>query len=326
MLNKDILEAYSTLETGIGIDLKLAKKLINLEGPDVMDLLSLANKVNRKHAGAIHACSIINAKSGVCQEDCKFCAQSAHYDTNIETYDLLNTDSIVDQATIAYQNGVKHFGIVTSGTGYKADTIDFQNILRAIKTIHQELPGMNVCASLGILEERCCELLAEYGIIHYNINLQCTPDKFNELIATTHDIEEKVQTIKYLQKYGIKVCCGGIIGLGETREDRVTLGFALKDLEVDVIPINVLVPIVGTPLENQEHISASEAAKAFAVMRLINPTKIIKFAAGRETVMRDFMGLLMLSGANGLLTGGYLTTRGRDTEMDNSFIAQLNQF
>ncbi|MGL4853671.1 MAG: biotin synthase BioB, partial [Lentisphaeria bacterium] len=266
------------------------------------------------------------AKSGVCKENCRFCAQSAHHSTNVEVYNLLESESILEQARKAYESGVSHYGIVTSGTGFKHSDRDFQEILKTIDLLYTELPEMKFCVSLGLLDEEACRQLAEHKVAHYNINLQVTPDRFKDLISTTHDIEEKIQTIKYLQKYGIQICCGGIIGLGETREDRVSLAFALKDLEVDVIPLNILVPIAGTPLENQPIISAAEAAKAFAVTRLINPHKIIKFAAGRETVMKDFMGLLMLSGANGLLTGGYLTTRGRDTVTDNNFMAQLEAF
>jgi biotin synthase len=326
MLNSTIEKAYSVLETGVGIDEKTANELINLEGSDIMDLLSLANKVTRKFSNDIHSCSIVNAKSGVCRENCRFCAQSAHYDVDIETYDLLQPETILEKAKEAKAGGVDHFGIVTSGTGYKHDGEDFKQILKAIDMIKSNIPGMNVCASLGILDDKACKLLAERGIAHYNINLQVTPERFEDLIATTHPIEKKIETVKSLQKNGISVCCGGILGVGESLEDRVTLAFTLKELNVTVIPLNVLVAIKGTPLENQKPCTAAEVAKTFAVFRLINPTKIIKFAAGRETVMRDFQGLLMLSGANGMLTGGYLTTRGREMEDDRNFMSQLEDF
>ncbi len=326
MLNPAIVKGYEVLETGKGIDRETAEQLINLKDGDILDLVSLARKVTNKFAKELHSCSIVNAKSGVCRENCRFCAQSAHYDVDIETYDLLQPETILEKAKEAKAGGVDHFGIVTSGTGYKHDGEDFRQILKSIDMIKANIPGMNVCASLGILDEEACKLLAERGIAHYNINLQVTPGRFSDLIATTHPIEAKMKTVKALQKYGVSVCCGGILGVGETPEDRVSLAFTLKEMNVTVIPLNVLVAIKGTPLENQQPVSAAEVAKAFAVFRLINPHKIIKFAAGRETVMKDFQGLMMLSGANGMLTGGYLTTRGREMEDDKKFMAQLEEF
>ncbi len=326
MINSTIQKAYSVLETGIGIDEQTANELINLKGTDILDLMSLANKVTKKYSEDMHSCSIVNAKSGVCRENCKFCAQSAHYNVDIETYDLMNPETLLEKAREVRAGGVERFGIVTSGTGYKHDGEDFKLILQAIDLIKEKVEGMNVCAALGILDDEACKMLAERGIAHYNINLQVTPEKFETLVATTHPIERKIETIKSLQKYGISVCCGGILGLGESLEDRVKLAFALKELNVTVIPLNVLVAVKGTPLENQEPVTAAEVAKTFAVFRLVNPTKIIKFAAGRETVMKDFQGLLMVSGANGMLTGGYLTTRGREMEDDHNFMAQLEEF
>ena len=158
------------------------------------------------------------------------------------------------------------------------------------------------------------------------MNLQSNPERYDELIADTHSIQDKIQTIKYLQKYGITICCGGIFGLGETWEDRIDMAYAVRDLDVDGIPLNVLLPIKGTPLENMPLLKPAEVAKCFAIYRLVNPTKMIKFAAGRETTMKDFQGLLMLAGANSMITGGYLTTRGRSIDDDKDLIAKLEQF
>ncbi|RMG38195.1 MAG: biotin synthase BioB, partial [Methanobacteriota archaeon] len=188
------------------------------------------------------------------------------------------------------------------------------------------IPELNVCASLGILGEEPAAALAEAGICHYNHNLQVNPAKYSELVATTHEVDERIQTIRNLKKYGVEVCSGGIIGLGETMEDRVKLALVLRDLDVDVIPLNVLIPIEGTPVEKIKPVSVMEVAKTFAIFRLIHPGKPIKFAAGRETVMKDFQGLLMLAGANGYLTGGYLTTRGRSIEEDKRFHSALEDF
>ncbi|GAK51106.1 biotin synthase [Candidatus Moduliflexus flocculans] len=326
MLHPTIQKAYSVLETGQPVNRELAIQLALLSGEETLDLVSLANKVKNKFTNGMHACSILNAKSGVCQENCRFCAQSSHHHAEIDVYGLMPPEIILEKARQTAAYGVQYFGIVTSGYGYKEQNQEFKAILAAIDLIHQELPDMNVCLSLGILSQETVKELGERDICHYNINLQVNPARFADLIADTHDIQEKIETIRMLKAYGIGVCCGGIFGVGETAADRVDLAFAVHELDVDVIPLNVLVPIAGTPLEGQPPLSVAEIAKSFAIFRLVNPTKIIKFAAGRETVMKDFQGLLMLSGANGFLTGGYLTTRGREVAEDETFLSRLVAF
>ena len=158
------------------------------------------------------------------------------------------------------------------------------------------------------------------------MNLQTAPERYGELIATTHTIEEKVATIRALKRHGIGTCTGGILGLGETWADRVSLAFACRDLDVDGIPLNVLLPIPGTPLEDRPILPPAEVARTFAMVRLVNPTKTLKFAAGRETTMKDFQGLLMLAGMNSFITGGYLTTRGRSVPEDEAFRTALEAF
>jgi len=325
MINNLIKEAYKILD-GSKLSKVHAEALSKLTGTDIMDLISLANKVKNKFRPATHICTITNAKSGKCSNDCTFCAQSVKHDTKIETYPLAHKEEILQEAAKANVNRVKNFGIVTSGNGYTYKSSEFEEIIDSIDLIHKEIPDMHVCASLGILKEREVKALAAAGIKHYNINLQVNPAKYEKLISTTHDINDRIETVLLLQKYGIKTCVGGIIGVGETMEDRLELAFSLKNLNVDVIPLNVLIPIPGTPLEKQEPVPVSEIAKTFALFRLINPKKIIKFAAGRETVMKDFQGLLMLSGANGMLTGGYLTTRGRSQAEDVLFEKNLGGF
>jgi biotin synthase len=328
-LHPDIQKAYDMLESGRPVSAELASSLALLPGDAVPDLLSLANKVKNRfgmNGGAIHACSITNAKSGICGENCRFCAQSSHNSADIEVYDLAGADTVLAQARAAREKGVMHFGIVTSGYGYLKITPEFERVLALIDMLHREIPDLHVCASLGILSEEPVRRLAEHGIAHYNINLQVAPGKYRELIADTHSAGDRVQTVKLLRKHGVSVCCGGIIGVGETMQDRIDMIFALKELDVTVIPLNVLVPIAGTPLEDQAPVPVADIAKTFAICRLVHPRRIIKFAAGRETVMKDFQGLLMLAGADGLLTGGYLTTRGRDVIDDQRFITQLQGF
>lgn len=329
MLHPSVASAYSVLETGEPVSYADALLLAALPGELALDLASLANKVKNRYAGGmetLHACSIMNAKSGVCGENCRFCAQSRHNNADIEVYDLVDEESVLTEARNCFAEGVSHFGIVTSGYGYKRINGEFQRVLAMIDRLHADLPGLNVCASLGVLGEEPAAALAAHGIAHYNINIQVAPDRYSDLIADTHSVGERIETVKLLRKNNISVCCGGIMGVGETMQDRIAMIFALQELDVSVIPLNVLVPIDGTPLAGKEPISVADIVKTFAICRLAHPRKIIKFAAGRETVMKDFQGLLMLSGANGYLTGGYLTTRGRDIADDRRFSSQIASF
>jgi biotin synthase len=325
MLNPYIEKAYRVLQ-GETLERELIENLSELQGEDIPDLLSLANKVKNRFSKSTQICTIMNAKSGICSEDCRFCSQSSHHDTEAEIFDLKDKNEILTKAEQAFAAGVESFGIVTSGTGYSETNKEFREITSAIDLIYEKFPDKKVCASIGNLSPETAGELAKHRIAHYNINIQTNPHRYGELISTTHPVEERINTIKWLKKFGVKVCSGGIIGLGETGEDRIELALTLKDLDVDVIPLNVLIPIEGTPLEGEEQVPVSEIAKTFALFRLINPRKTIKFAAGRETRMKDFQGLLMLSGANGFLTGGYLTTRGREVEDDFHFNEQLAGF
>ncbi|MEI7787419.1 MAG: biotin synthase BioB [Chlorobiaceae bacterium] len=328
-IHPQIAAAYRVLETGEPISRNEAVLLADLPGELALDLAALANKVkNRYSTGSesLHACSIMNAKSGVCGENCKFCAQSRHNRADIEVYDLVDEESVLIEARNCVAEGVSHFGIVTSGYGYKRINAEFQRVLDMIKRLHTDLPSLHVCASLGVLGEEPVTALAAQGIAHYNINIQVAPDRYHDLIADTHTVQERIETINLLRKNNISVCCGGIIGVGESMLERIEMIYALQELDVSVIPLNVLVPINGTPLQGSEPVSVADIVKTFAICRLAHPDKIIKFAAGRETIMKDFQGLLMLSGANGYLTGGYLTTRGRDIADDRSFARQIASF
>jgi biotin synthase len=320
-----IEQAYAIIE-GKTVKRSVFSQLSLLEGDDILDLAALASRVRNRFTPDFHLCTIMNAKSGICGEDCRFCAQSAHHDTAIDRFPLVNRLIMVDKAGEAYSSGVETFGIVTSGTGYPEINSEFQELIGAIDEIHQKYPDKKVCASLGLLSDMTAMELAKHDVSHYNINIQTNPAKYRELVSSTHDISDRIETIRLLKKHGIKVCTGGIIGMGETMEDRLEMAFALNDLDADIIPVNVLIPVPGTPLERQGRISAADAVKTVALVRLINPTKTIKFAAGRETRMKDFQGLIMLAGANGIITGGYLTTRGREVREDLAFIRDLGAF
>ena len=321
-----IRKAYAVLD---GDPLDRADALAIAEtvrGADLLDLISLANKVRLKFAPAIHSCSIINAKSGKCRENCRFCAQSAFHDTGIDTYPILPPEDVLAAARKVYAEGVRTFGYVTSGRGWTRPDAEFRTILDTLDLLHRELPDLYLCVSLGILSEECVKLLAEHHAQRYNMNLQTSPARYGDLISTTHTIEEKLETIRLMKRYGIANCTGGIFGLGETWRDRVDMAYAIRELDVEASPLNILLPIPGTPLEHRPLTTPADAAKTFAIFRLVNPTKMLKFCAGRETVMKEYQGLLMLSGLNGLMTGGYLTTRGRDVAQDRAFAASLEGF
>lgn len=321
-----IEQAARVLEGGALTREEALALALEVHGPDILDLVSLANKVRDRFAPQIVACSIINAKSGVCSQNCRFCAQSGHHATDIETYPLLDPEALLAGAREAWDSGVRAYGIVTSGFGYLEPDGEFHKILAVMDRIHGELPELKLCVSIGILSKETARLLAEHHAWRYNMNLQTAPARYAELISSTHTVEAKIETIRFLQEYGVSICCGGIFGLGESWTDRVDMALAVRELDADGIPLNVLLPIPGTPLEKLEVMEPAEVAKAFAIFRLVNPARMIKFAAGRETTMKDFQGLLMLAGMNSMITGGYLTTRGRSVEEDKEFIRHLENF
>lgn len=324
-MHESLREAARALE-GEAPGAELAGRLGRLPGEEVLELVALANRVRNRYAPSFQACSIVNARSGSCSENCRFCAQSSFHDTAADHYPLLSSEAILEAAGKAYAAGVRSFCVVTSGYGYPERAAEFDEILQAIDALHARWPDLGVSASLGVLGDETAALLAGRRLEHYNINLQTAPERYRDLIATTHSVEERRATIRRIKRGGILACSGGILGVGETMDDRIALAFALRELEVDIIPLNVLVPIPGTPLEGRPPVPVVEVAKTVAIFRLINPRAVIKLAAGRETVMNDFQGLLMLAGANGFITGGYLTTRGRDVSRDLQFLQQLRAF
>ncbi|MBM7555553.1 biotin synthase BioB [Halanaerobacter jeridensis] len=306
---------------GKEINKEEALELASLSQDRILKLLSAANEIkNEFMSDEVNMCSIINAKSGSCSEDCSFCAQSAHHDTEVDTYALLSEEKILDKAKEMDQAGAKHFGIVTSGRGIETET-EFQQILDAVKRIKDET-DLEVCASLGTLEAEQVQKLSEVGLKRYNHNLETSRNYFAE-ICSTHDYQERVQTVKFLKEQEIEVCCGGIMGLGESFADRIDLACTLRELDVDSIPLNILNAVAGTPLEDNDPVTPLEALQTAAIFRFINPRKNIKLCGGREKNLRDLQSLSLLSGVNGLLVGNYLTTDGRSVQDDLQMIDDL---
>ena len=299
--------------------MKKPEELIN---QDLWTLIDKARKTTKEHFGDfMEVCSIINAKSGVCGEDCKFCAQSSHYRTHVEVYPLVEVDTIVESAKIAQEHGAMRFGIVTSGRSVSDREIEI--IAGAIERIRKEL-SIETCASLGSLSEEKFRILRQAGLERYHHNIETSPDYYKEIV-TTHPIEERIHTVKLAKSIGYQVCSGVIIGLGENEKERIQMALLLKDLDVDSVPINILVPIKGTPLENVKQLSIKEILRTIALFRIILEDKIIKIAAGREAVLGDFQALGFIAGANGFITGGYLTIKGRTAEEDLVFINELKE-
>ncbi|MCK4508203.1 MAG: biotin synthase BioB [Desulfuromonadales bacterium] len=265
-------------------------------------------------------CSIINAKSGRCQENCAFCAQSAHHQSSPPVYPLKSRQEIIDGARQAEKEGSHCYGIVTSGTQPEAGE-EFDTILSAIREIRERF-DVEPSASLGLLTDELASALAEAGCVTYHHNLE-TSRSFFPQICTTHDYEEDINTVKLAKAAGMKVCCGGIFGLGESDEQRVELAETLRELDVDSVPLNFLNPIQGTPLEDHQSISAMDGVRAITMFRYFLPNKPISVCGGRETNLRELQSWIFMAGASGTMVGNYLTTSGRGREVDMQMFADL---
>lgn len=306
---------------GRSINLGEVRALIGLNREnEILALMSVACQVRERQRGdKVDLCSLINAKSGKCPEDCAFCAQSIHYDSPAPSYSLLDPSVILQAARQAQQNGADHFCLVTSGK--RVSEAEFALILRILKGL-RETTQLNLDCSLGHLPREYFVELHRVGISRYNHNLE-TAESFFPNICSTHTYQDRCNTVRAVQEAGLEICCGGIIGLGETWEQRLELAFALKELKVDCATINILNPRPGTPLEHIPPLPPWEIIKVIAIFRLILPNSIIKLAGGRERNLRDLQSLGILAGANGLIIGGYLTTAGRSVADDLQMIKDL---
>ena len=286
------------------------------------ELASMADRTRRDEAGdALDLCNIMNAKSGLCGEDCKFCAQSSRHATVASSYPLKSKKEIIEAARRAKAMGAYRFGIVTSGNTLTKRDLD--TIAGAIAHITEKI-GIEMCASLGKLSEESLVMLKRAGLSRYHHNIETSPGFFAKIV-TTHTFQERVDTIRAANKAGLQVCSGGIIGMGETWNDRIDMALILKELDVDSVPINILVPVKGTALEGMKPISSADAIRTIAIFRILLKDKIIKIAAGRESILKDFQAMAFMAGANGMLIGGYLTVRGRSIKEDRRFVEEVKE-
>lgn len=273
--------------------------------PDLDKVCDAAGEICRRWQGReVDSCSIVSARSGRCGEDCKWCAQASRHHTGCVTYNFLDTDDVLKAAEANSSAGIRRFSLVTSGrTVTKKDLEKFCEVFRELS----EKTDLYLCASMGLLEEDEMQMLRDAGVKRYHCNME-TSSKVFPTLCTTHTPEDKIRTIGYARKCGMEVCSGGIIGMGESLADRLDFAFELAALDVDSVPINILNPIPGTPLENTPLISEEDIIRTVALFRFIMPKKSLRFAGGRMRLSHESMLRIMTGGMNGVLMGDMLTT------------------
>ena len=321
------MEKYFCLELAEGVvkgkkvTLEEIGMLLETAEDNIMLLFSGADMIRRHFLGdKVDVCSVINAKSGLCAEDCSYCAQSSMYDTKISPFPYIGRNKIFDVIEKIVNCGVRKAGIVTSGGKISKSIVsDICDAVREAKNKY----GIKICVSLGMLDKDSLFLLKEAGVDSYHHNLE-TSKRFFPKICSTHTYQDKVDTVKNANNKGLKVCCGALFGLGEDMGDRVNLAFCIRKLEIKSIPLNFLDPIRGTCFENKKLISPMEALKTIAMFRYINPESHIKVCGGREVNLKDLQGMIFFAGASGLMTGNYLTTSGRGIDLDFQMLEDLN--
>ncbi len=292
---------------------------IHLVESDLMDLREAANEIRKFYLkDSFDICSIINAKSGSCSEDCKFCAQSSHFNSSEDIYEFLEHKQIEDMAKHNAKKGVLRFSLVTSGK-----RLEQKDLNKAIKSYKKLKDNVNIrlCASHGLLKEEDFKRLKEAGVSRYHNNLETSRSYFKN-ICTTHTYDDKIRAIKAAQKVGLEVCSGGILGLGESMADRLEMLFELRNLGIKSVPLNVLNPISGTPLENIPVLTEKEVERVIAIARFILPRATIRMAGGRGQLL-DKGKTVFLGGANGAITGDMLTTLGIQIDSDMKLITSL---
>ncbi len=316
-----IIECKNNVFSGQALTDSEASKLLNISESELKSLAYSANQITRKFQGNIvDVEQLSNIKKNYCSEDCSFCGQSAFFNTNIENYQLLPKEEVVIQAKKARDEGAQSYCLVAAWR--EPTDSDFKKVCSIIEEINDKV-GISIECSLGFLTTYQANMLKHLGVKRYNHNLETARSKFPE-ICTTHTYQDRINTLMIARNAGLELCTGGIIGMGETREQRLELILDLARLSPEEITMNLLVPIPGTPLELQTPLPMGEILRAFAVIRFLLPKSIIKISGGREINLDDDGEKLLLSGANGIISSGYLTLGGNDMKKDLEMIKKIN--
>lgn len=301
---------------GIPATIEEAMQLNELYSTD--ELCDAADEIRRRRCGnVIDTCSIVNARSGRCSEDCKWCAQSRYHHTGINEYDIIPADELVKAVKMNTDKGVQRFAMVTSGR--KIAPADIKRFCALYKLAAQE-SDIYLCASMGLLSREELQALKDAGVKRYHCNLETSSRYFPEL-CTTHSQEDKLNTIRMAREVGMEICCGGIIGMGETMRDRLMLAQEAREAGATSIPVNILQPIPGTPLADQPLISEEEVIRSIALMRFVAPDLTLRFAGGRARLSRRATERILRGGLNGAMIGDLLTTIGNKVDEDYEMFA-----
>jgi len=315
-----IKECQEKVFAGIGISSDDAKKLFDIPEENLKELARYANEITRDFNGdKVDVEQLNNIKKNACSEDCTFCGQSAFFDTGIETYQLPSPDDVVKKAQKAKEDGAESYCLVAAWR--EPSSKDFEKVCIIISEINNKV-GITVECSLGFLTSEQAKKLKALKVKRYNHNLETAKSKFSE-ICTTHTYEDRLKTLSIARDAGLELCTGGIIGLGETREQRLELALELGRLYPEEVTINILVPMPGTPLELQTDLPNSEIVRMFSVIRFLLPESVIKISGGRESKLNDSGEELLQSGANGIITEGYLTMGGNKAQKDRELIERI---
>ena len=294
-------------------------ELLRLYNLDLEELLKISSQYMSNN---VEFCSLVNARNGKCSQNCKYCAQSSHYCTNIESYPLLSVDEVKKVALESKGHHASRFAIVTSGK--TPDESDFDTMLQMIKEVNK-IDGLKSCASIGILNEEQAQKLAQVGLkrFHHNIN---TSRSYYPEVCTTHTFEDRINTCKLVKKYGMELCCGVILGMGESIEQRIEMALNLAEIEPDSIPINILMPIPETPFANYiDKIDEENILRTLAIFKIANPKSILRFCGCRMRLSKENQEKAIKSCVEGIMTGNYLTTTGSAPEEDFKMIKKLDK-
>ena len=292
------------------------QRLYNLDLEELLNISSMYVKND------VEFCSLINARNGKCSQNCKYCAQSSHYNTDIESFPLVDIKTVKEAAVNALQNKVSRFAIVTSGK--TPDESDFDKMLEMIKEVNA-VQGLKSCASIGILNEVQAKKLADAGLkrFHHNIN---TAESYYSEICTTHTFEERINTCRLVKKYGMELCCGVILGMGESVEQRIEMAITLSDIAPDSIPVNILMPIAKTPFESYiDKIDEEHILRTLAIFKIANPSSILRLCGGRMRLSIENQEKALRCCVEGLMVGNYLTTIGQAPNQDIEMVQRIGK-